>query len=295
MAARSLAGTIDAVTRVYDGVAPPVAPDVFAGGTRLTGRWVSKPLDVYVPAMTDHVLVSHLFGSCDAWVKTDGKRVRARAMPGTITLVPRGQDSERVTTASLEVSHVYLSHHRLLTCAEQIGTGRKPELIDRQNFRDARLFSIARLLLQEVESREAASRLFIEQLLDLVCIQLLREHSASTLPNAGRHHGLAPWQVRRVTTYMRHNLDQDIGLQELADIVSLSRFHFCTAFRIATGYTPHECLTRLRILEARRLLAEPSMPISDIALAVGYRTSSAFGAVFRRLVGTTPREFRRKI
>jgi AraC family transcriptional regulator len=68
---------------------------------------------------------------------------------------------------------------------------------------------------------------------------------------------------------MRDNLDKDIGLQELADLVSLSRFHFCTAFRVATGSTPHECLTWLRIREARRLLADPSMPISDIALAVG--------------------------
>jgi AraC family transcriptional regulator len=114
--------------------------------------------------MADHVLVTHLCGSGDVWVKIVGKRERALAMPGTITLIPRGHDSERVVTASLEFAHVYLSHDRLLLCTEEIGNGRTPELIDRQFFSDARLFSIARLLLQEVEARESASKLFVEQM-----------------------------------------------------------------------------------------------------------------------------------
>ena len=93
---------------------------------------------------------------------------------------------------------------------------------------------------------------------------------------------------------MRDNLDKDVSLEKLADLVNLSRFHFCTAFRMATGCTPHGWLTTLCIRDAQRLLAEPSMPISSIALAVGVLDPSAFGAVFHRLVGATPREFRRR-
>jgi AraC family transcriptional regulator len=94
---------------------------------------------------------------------------------------------------------------------------------------------------------------------------------------------------------MQENLDQDIDLQRLAGHVGLSRFYFCSAFRMATGYTPHEWLTKIRIDEARRLLAIPSLPITEIALAVGYQTPSAFAATFRRLVGVSPREFRRSL
>jgi AraC family transcriptional regulator len=94
---------------------------------------------------------------------------------------------------------------------------------------------------------------------------------------------------------MQENLDKDIGMQELADLVNLSRFYFCGAFRIATGYTPHEWLTKLRIHEARLLLGNPSTPISEIALVVGYQAPSAFTAVVRRVMGVTPREFRRWI
>ncbi|MFC3124443.1 helix-turn-helix domain-containing protein [Pseudoroseomonas globiformis] len=54
--------------------------------------------------------------------------------------------------------------------------------------------------------------------------------------------------------------------------MNLSRFHFCTAFRWATGQIPHEWLTALRISEARWLLAQSEMPVTSIALAVGYQT-----------------------
>jgi AraC family transcriptional regulator len=107
--------------------------------------------------------------------------------------------------------------------------------------------------------------------------------------------GLADWQVKRVTTYMRDHLDQEIGLQELATFVDLSRFHFCTAFRMATGHTPHEWLTVQRVQRAKALLTDPKLPVTDVALTVGYQTPSAFAATFRKIVGVTPTEFRRSL
>ena len=56
--------------------------------------------------------------------------------------------------------------------------------------------------------------------------------------------------------YMSERLDQSIGLDELAELTSLSRSHFCTAFRHATGRTPHEWLTALR-LACSAALARP--------------------------------------
>jgi AraC family transcriptional regulator len=112
---------------------------------------------------------------------------------------------------------------------------------------------------------------------------------------AAPHRGLAPWQVKRVTTYIHDHLERDIGLQDLADVVGLSRFHFCSAFRLATGRTPHERLTWARIERARTLLADPALRVIDVALAVGYHTPSAFAASFRKTLGLTPTAFRRSL
>jgi AraC family transcriptional regulator len=119
--------------------------------------------------------------------------------------------------------------------------------------------------------------------------QLPPELDVSLVPRGG----LTSWRVKRAIAYMRDHLDQDISVQDLAAVVHLSRFHFCRAFRLATGSTPHETLTRLRIDESRRLLASSNQSISEIALPVGFQTPSAFAGCFRKTVGKTPRAYRR--
>lgn len=106
--------------------------------------------------------------------------------------------------------------------------------------------------------------------------------------------GLAPWQLKRVTAFVGERIAQDIAVEELAALVNLSRFHFCKAFKRATGSTPQQWLTSQRMLRARELLADTDASISLVALSVGYRTPSAFSAVFRREVGRTPSEYRRQ-
>jgi AraC-like DNA-binding protein len=152
---------------------------------------------------------------------------------------------------------------------------------------------LVQALAAEASSVDPASRLFVEQAVDLLCTRLIRSHSScgGTLAVAQRR-GLADWQRKRVVDYMEDHIDQAIGLEELAALVRLGRFHFCTAFRLATGLAPHAYLTELRILRARTLLKEPGARIGDVALAVGYQTASAFAASFRKLVGTTPSAYR---
>ena len=293
----AVAKTIEEVAKLQD-IGPALVPTVFSGGTRITGRMVNRAWEAYVPGLTDHVLVATRGGPGgrlgETIVNADGKSFRLPVRAGLVTIVPRGRDATYRSPAA-PVSNVFLTHERLLACAEQISNGRPTELLWRMVSEDQKLYTILELLSGEAELGASSSRLFIEQLLDLMCTHLLREHSVFGLPNINQRRGLASWQVKRVTRYMRENLDKDIGLQELADVVGLSRFYFCSAFRMTTGYTPHECLTRLRIEAARGLLAIPSMPITEIALAVGYQTPSAFAAAFRRLMGVSPREYRRRL
>jgi AraC family transcriptional regulator len=295
MESRRLANSYDEVTRLLGGTAPPIIPNVWEGNTRLTGRYRNPPFDGYVPGLNEHCIVCHVGGVSQSWVRIDGKVTTTSMVPGTLSLVPRGQDSWRRSSRPMEVTNVYLGGERLQACADQVAHGRSPELIDRVGFTDAKLLAIMTLLGDEATSGEPTPRLFGEHLIDLLCMQLLRLHSSLAAPlQPFPRRGLAPWQVKRVTSYMRENVHQDIGVQELAGLVGLSRFHFCTAFRLATGRTPYESLTWHRMNRARILLADPALRVIDVALAVGYHTPSAFAASFRRAVGVTPTEFRRK-
>lgn len=267
--------------------------ELFAGDTRITGRWWNEPFESHVSGMQEHVIVTRYAGVAQATANVDGKLLADPWLPGSITLAPRGHDGQWRVNGAVHTSNVFLGHARLQGCAEQVAAGREPELIDRLNFVDSKVFAIMNLLAQEADTREPVQRLFVEQLLDLLCLQLLRAHSSLAVPVPHRpRRGLPAWQVRRVTGYMRERLAEDICLQELAGVVNLSRFHFCTAFREATGHTPHEWLTKERLALARTLLADPTLTVTEVAMAVGYQTPSAFTATFRRCVGVTPTAFR---
>jgi AraC family transcriptional regulator len=230
-----------------------------------------------------------------AW-RSGKERIASRTRPGVITLIPEGHDGNWDIEGPLEVSHVYFTEQRLQNTAELLSGGQRVELLDRVAFDDMATSHILEMLSQSAITGDPASRLFVEQAIDLLCIQLIRAHSSiGMLQQEEPRRGLADWQVKRVTAYMREFMDREIGLEELAGLVGLSQFHFCTAFRLAVGMAPHQHLTALRMGRARELLAEPDLPIIQVALAVGYQTPSAFTASFRKATKVTPSEFRRAL
>ena len=271
---------------------PRFGNEVLRGGTRLTQRWSHGEFHAALPAMATHVIMTY-YGAAQESSRRQGGRVeRARTRPGTVTIIPEGQDGHWHVEGPIEVSHVYLTNERLQSAAQALGKEARVELIGRICAEDAVAARILEILGHEAAAGDTSSTLFAEQALDLLCAQLIRGHSGRPIPAPSPRKGLADWQVKRVTSYMRDFLDQEIRLDDLAGLVNLSRFHFVTAFRLATGQTPHDWLTALRIAQSKRLLADRNTPITTIALAVGYQTPSSFATTFRKVAGCTPSAFR---
>lgn len=273
-----------------------LANEVLRGDTRLTRRWHHGALHDYLVGMPGHVIMTFYGAAQEITWRRGNMRIHSRTRPGSITVIPDGHDGRWDIGGPLEVSHVYLTEQRLQHCADVLAGGQRIELVDRAGFDDAATSHILEMLSQPVVMSDPASRLFVEQAVDLLCTQLIRAHSSlAAIPHAPPRKGLADWQVKRVTDYMKEFLDRDIGLDEMAALVDLSRFHFATAFRQATGTSPHHYLTALRMTEARKLLSQLDLPIIQVALAVGYQTPSAFTASFRKANNMTPREFRQAL
>ena len=71
----------------------------------------------------------------------------------------------------------------------------------------------------------------------------------------------------------------------------VSVFHFARGFKQAAGLPPHRHLTEMRLAEACALLRNRTLPVGEVAKAVGF-THSHFTAVFIRRLGMTPTDFR---
>lgn len=109
--------------------------------------------------------------------------------------------------------------------------------------------------------------------------------------------GGAPAQVRpeiaSVLAWLPGRLDDPPDLAAMAARAGLSPMHFASEFRKATGRTPLEHLTRLRLeAAARRLAGDARASVTDVALDFGFCSSQYFSVVFRRHLGCTPSEWR---
>jgi AraC family transcriptional regulator len=261
----------------------------------ITTPWPHPELHDDVPALPVHVVGTY-YGAPSERVWTDGRmRLAGTGRPGAIAIVPADHGGRWDIASPAPVSYVMLSDARLQDVAAH-GAGRgRVELVPRVGELDPVGAHLLQALGDHAADPDRAGTLLIEQTLDLLCRHLVRVHS--TRGDAGssiaRHGALLPWQIRRVAAYLHDRFDRDITLDDMARQLGLSRFHFCTAFRRATGQTPHQWLTALRIARARELLRDPRRPVSEIGLAVGYHTHSAFAATFRKVTGMTPTEFRR--
>jgi AraC family transcriptional regulator len=276
---------------------PPVPlAERLTDGTQLTGRWIHGPVHDSLPAMSAHTICAIYGGDSEITLKRAGKlRLRSYTKKGTIVLIPTDHDGQWDIAGPTETSHVYLTPKRLQTGAEPLLGCRPVELLDRVSFPDPTITRILAVLGDEA-TNDPSARLFLEQAIDLLCLQLVRAHSTfGALPEPAPKRGLTDRHVKRVTAYMNERMEDKIGLDELAALVNLSRFHFCTSFRQATGQSPYRWLTHLRMLRAKALLAIEHLPITEIAFCVGYQTPSSFAANFRKIVGVSPSEFRRKL
>lgn len=99
--------------------------------------------------------------------------------------------------------------------------------------------------------------------------------------------------VERAIECIWERYSEPLSLAEIARSARLSRFYFARLFRDATGITPGRFLAAIRIHQAKCLLVDTSMRITDISFAVGYNSLGSFTNYFTTSVGVSPGRFRR--
>jgi len=99
-------------------------------------------------------------------------------------------------------------------------------------------------------------------------------------------------QIRKVETFMKTHFARDLPIETLAAEVNMSPRNFIRRFKEATGQVPGRYLQALRISIAKEMLEDGARSIQSIGSAVGYEDIAFFRALFKRLTGMTPAEYR---
>ena len=93
--------------------------------------------------------------------------------------------------------------------------------------------------------------------------------------------------------WLEENAATRLGLEDAARHAGLSPYHFLRLFSRVVGVTPHQYLLRVRLRRAAKLLAEETLPVTEVAYDCGFADLSNFVRTFGRAAGVSPKRFRR--
>ncbi|MEW4368247.1 AraC family transcriptional regulator [Paenibacillus kandeliae] len=124
-------------------------------------------------------------------------------------------------------------------------------------------------------SRTRAVSLFLQLLCDLREQEHVPEGDASV-------------QLQRTRAYIEQHYREPLTLEQLAEMAGLSRNYYVSLFKKHYGESVVHYMTRLRMEQARRLMANPELRLRDIAHEVGYHDEFYFSRKFKQETGITP-------
>jgi AraC family transcriptional regulator len=166
------------------------------------------------------------------------------------------------------------------------------ELLSEFKTRDPQIEAIGMMLLTELQQEKLGGRLYIESLANVLAVHLIRQYGITKPQISIYEGGLPQRQLLQVLDYIHEHLHQEIKLADLANLLSISQFHFSYLFKQSIGTTPYQYLLQQRVERAKQLLKQRDRSITDIALLCGFNSHSHLSKQFRQFTGMTPRAYR---
>ncbi|HEY2070853.1 MAG TPA: AraC family transcriptional regulator [Rhizomicrobium sp.] len=204
----------------------------------------------------------------------------------------RRRDGE-VTTFNGDGGYIVGGHFALSGDPAGMLLGVLPPIVHIRNEADkATLRWAVERMMQELRNPQPGGFLVVQHLAHMLLVQALRLHLAEGT-RVGWLFALADKQMGAAITAMHDDPAHRWTLQELAERAGMSRSTFALKFKETVGASPLEYLARWRMLLAGDRLANSPASISTIAQSLGYESESAFSTAFKRVMGSSPRQYSR--
>ncbi|WP_246675518.1 MULTISPECIES: AraC family transcriptional regulator [unclassified Mesorhizobium] len=153
---------------------------------------------------------------------------------------------------------------------------------------DLRALNIAQMITAELTDRLPPNELYLDSLLTVFGVHLLRGYTGRKRQAASPKGGLSAVGARRVREYLDQNFVRKVMVAELASGAGVSPNHFIARFAGTFGMPPHRYLINLRLDLAEKLLAGGELPIAEVAYLAGFSDQSHLAATMKRYRGRTP-------
>ncbi len=156
-----------------------------------------------------------------------------------------------------------------------------------------RVDQLVSMLLAEIAREEPASEYVVERLLEVLCAEGIRSY-ASECETAGWFRGIADAAIGRAMGAFHAAPGRRWSVADLAAAAFLSPSRFAARFVEVVGVPAMTYVTRWRMNVAMRILSETDRSITKLAAELGYESPEAFSRTFKRAVGSSPTQYRKK-
>ena len=249
------------------------------------GRFVSPPS----PGRACHIVEVNLRPT-DVALFVGGKAVHDGRLPaGSAIMVEAAQTVSADYRTGCDLLHLFVP----IPLFERLARGAGPASFGVFAAADLTIRGLSLSLLAANELEGWGAHLYAESIAAAIVARLVSRAAPSAGSGPPRRAGLMKWRLKRVLDHVEANLSGPITLPDLAAVAGLSRMHFASQFRAATGWRPHDYVVRRRIERAQELLRDPHVPLVQVALSVGFQTQAHFTTVFRALICETPGRWRK--
>ena len=121
-------------------------------------------------------------------------------------------------------------------------------------------------------------------------VYLTKNHAEAAKHNEGQASNTGE-SIRLAIGYIRSHVFSKLTLDEVAEEVGLSKYHFSREFKKATGMTVVSYINTVRCANAKKLLLKNEYSIHDIAIKCGFENDSYFSKTFKKHIGVLPSDF----
>jgi AraC family transcriptional regulator len=255
-----------------------------------------RDIDMVVP-VREHIIGAHIAGSVNLRQSRHGRSCVRHVRAGDVTITPSGepkhfQHGGENVVILLKLDPAFVQRVAETECAVDPA---RVEINENFGTPDSRLVMLGKRIVACLELEGEAGRLQAESLTFQVASHLLRHYGAASMSPPKTAPRLSPRNLRRALDYIDENLREGISLADIARALSMSPGHFAHAFRQTTGLPPHRFVLQRRIEQARTLLRETDLPMTEIAYRIGCSSHSQFSVLFRRVSGQRPRDYRNQV
>lgn len=243
-------------------------------------------------------LIYHLSRPTEVTRRIEGTRgEKALIGPRRICLTPGDAAASWQHAGHPEILQVYLRQSIYESAVNEIYgcDASAAPLVPRFAIHDPLLEQLAIAITGALHDGTAEDGLYVDAIAHMMAAHLARSHCTRSRPaRIMPAKPISGWKMRRLIDFIEDNLDSNLSLHAMAAEVEMSPLYLARAFKAAIGQSPHQYVLSRRIERARELLRNTSMPVVDVAMAVGFSSQSHLSHWFLRQVGVSPAAYRRQ-